>query len=995
MRKNFQRGQVLIFYAFLLPIIFLFAGVGIDFGWYYLNVSRLQNAADAAVLAGAQIIVGNGSELENYYIVQLKDLPKYSLTDYKDFDKDTLKEARNQVEKYASLNLSDPNANLAESGDTASDEWQSVTAIDGWSLSADDKNRTVTGKVQLMRSLAEDHNEEKTSFYYWLDLSENIRHLFLPGWFAPMSAPVHSVVLLQPRDKNLYEATTGLKNDNTVLNWQYQNNRKNESDNPNVYKGNWNHYKAGKNSAGNFNDNIGIRYTAGNAYRTESVLVTAEFNTGSAERTPANGGKFYSETEVDALNIDARAETRISFNKFGGLDWDIGQELSGVSYNYNKEPDYSWDIGNGDDKRILFNVEFNDNFETRTDTDGTKMLSDPLWVGIESDPISDGIGGNNTSGAYNSVRQFILNFNEDNTATEGTGKNKRYTYRPYFVFYTGPETINEGIGKNGQLVRYSRPVVINLNEDLNAIFYLPNSPVIINGNDHKLTGFVMAKCYLNSLTADDMTKGKNVTLYDGFNPTETFKGDCIEGTDGNGNTVYVHKNDLLDKDDIDDFVESLGETADQTFDSNSISVYNQLPIPKYILVNYTQADSQAYSVKEKNGKHNEIKTFAAYINATYKETFKDFSKLDDSQITAITFPDENYNETTAVYYVATADLHNSSQGDSDVKVLADGVTKYVDKAKLPYFKVRTDKEYFFVCIYDLKLTESGGKGVRMIDNNYTDEEMNSSYGKSGNITTTIADIYDPKTTVVNQYGDTWAVDRNWYNGSHNDWKKNKLTLSEVTEGDEIKYYYFMLNSDIAALGSSKTLLAKYRKLTVKGVEKYVDELNKDYFTKVKCNENNEDNYIIVNKNGNILTKPLTAPQIFDEESKTESRNKSFKNMVLDFLKLDSYTTLLDYYKKYTREPKDPEEIPLDEGTVINGLYRSLDNKHQNEDYRIPAFERVYKNSAFNLSGDSRYSYFQIESLGRINYNYMNVDELGKDDDVKDMFFTTIRAAWID
>ncbi|MBR0290161.1 MAG: pilus assembly protein, partial [Selenomonadaceae bacterium] len=53
--KHFkQRGQVLVLYALLIPLLFLFAGVGLDLGWYSLNVSRLQNAADAAALAGAK-----------------------------------------------------------------------------------------------------------------------------------------------------------------------------------------------------------------------------------------------------------------------------------------------------------------------------------------------------------------------------------------------------------------------------------------------------------------------------------------------------------------------------------------------------------------------------------------------------------------------------------------------------------------------------------------------------------------------------------------------------------------------------------------------------------------------------------------------------------------------------------------------------------------------------------------------------------------------------
>ena len=55
MFKQFSKpqGQALVFWALLTPIFILFLGFGMDLGWYYLNVSRLQNAADAAALAGA------------------------------------------------------------------------------------------------------------------------------------------------------------------------------------------------------------------------------------------------------------------------------------------------------------------------------------------------------------------------------------------------------------------------------------------------------------------------------------------------------------------------------------------------------------------------------------------------------------------------------------------------------------------------------------------------------------------------------------------------------------------------------------------------------------------------------------------------------------------------------------------------------------------------------------------------------------------------------
>ena len=147
-KKLKQRGQVLVFYALLLPTLFMFVGAAADFGWYYLNVSRLQNAADAAVLAGAQALVEKNSAFENYYVVSLatNDIPK-DFDDYKNVStsstnyqpttekfKKTLKAGRDQAEKYARVNLSDDEAATSTSGDEytmgTTDSWNSSKAED-------------------------------------------------------------------------------------------------------------------------------------------------------------------------------------------------------------------------------------------------------------------------------------------------------------------------------------------------------------------------------------------------------------------------------------------------------------------------------------------------------------------------------------------------------------------------------------------------------------------------------------------------------------------------------------------------------------------------------------------------------------------------------------------------------------------------------------------------------------------------------------------------
>ncbi|MBQ3445003.1 MAG: hypothetical protein IJG33_17355 [Selenomonadaceae bacterium] len=40
------------------------------------------------------------------------------------------------------------------------------------------------------------------------------------------------------------------------------------------------------------------------------------------------------------------------------------------------------------------------------------------------------------------------------------------------------------------------PVIINFNEDFRGIFFFPNSPVVINGNQNNFEGYVIAKSFV-------------------------------------------------------------------------------------------------------------------------------------------------------------------------------------------------------------------------------------------------------------------------------------------------------------------------------------------------------------------------------------------------------------------------------------------------------------------------------------------------------------------
>ena len=255
-RKNLQRGQVLVFYALMIPIFILFAGVGLDLGWYYLNVSRLQNAADAAALAGAHALVKE-EDFNNYLVISLasNELP-VDFYDYKDvFDKtfssttsdgtlfnykrideikDALKIGRDSAEEYVRKNLAD-----ASPVESSGDNTDTLIVKDGWSFSVKDDDKKVSGKIELKYKEADGWNDVYGPLYYVVTLHEKIRHFFMPGWFDDMDAPVKAVVLLRPHYKGLIEPMQQLERTKVISNWEYTNRYRGTVG---AYEGKWNHY---------------------------------------------------------------------------------------------------------------------------------------------------------------------------------------------------------------------------------------------------------------------------------------------------------------------------------------------------------------------------------------------------------------------------------------------------------------------------------------------------------------------------------------------------------------------------------------------------------------------------------------------------------------------------------------------------------------------------------------------------------------------------------
>ena len=165
-----QRGQVSILFALLMPIFLMVVGVGLDLGWYYLNVSRLQNAADAAAVAGAQTLINNENFSDYKSVTLTSKYPGKVSEQYRTAETAKIKaidESNDVAKEYVAKNLSSRKDNI----------------INSWTKS---KVETETPTIY----------EKDDNLYFVVQLREEIRHFFLPGWFGEMDAPVTAVAMI-------------------------------------------------------------------------------------------------------------------------------------------------------------------------------------------------------------------------------------------------------------------------------------------------------------------------------------------------------------------------------------------------------------------------------------------------------------------------------------------------------------------------------------------------------------------------------------------------------------------------------------------------------------------------------------------------------------------------------------------------------------------------------------------------------------------------------
>ena len=107
---------------------------------------------------------------------------------------------------------------------------------------------------------------------------------------------------------------------------------------------------------------------------------------------------------------------------------------------------------------------------------------DPLYIRIESEPAKNANG----AAQGNSPQQIIININVSNLAD---GK------RPLFFYYDGPLEDRDPV-----------PVILNLNANFKGVLFMPEVPVVINGNGHTFEGFIVAKEFRYLSTSGEQVK---------------------------------------------------------------------------------------------------------------------------------------------------------------------------------------------------------------------------------------------------------------------------------------------------------------------------------------------------------------------------------------------------------------------------------------------------------------------------------------------------------
>lgn len=491
--NHLQKGAVLVFAALMLPIMVFFGGMAIDFGRAYLYKSHLQNAADAAALAGVTAAAGSGTAR------LIETLPS---GDMKIGGNDKLSMAKNAANVILIKDIGEAGAN--------------------------DSNT-----ILRMRKEGKDPKLDVDTYYYMVELTDEVKMVFAQ-LFLPKS--------LLPNDWNVKVSAKAWAKAKIGEDLDSETFRQLEKETA------ANFYEWQKHVGGNFSTAQQLSFTnPGVAYNFEEKTRSEVFNMNeivaerkdvfinlrqdiSAKSAFADTwdisdfrGKNYdeiSELFYDLSSSEKKAKVWLDIPKNNGtLNYDtitldqfirnyaaavdgysrqtLDAKTGGNYANYEHIEDALKMLTSTIEDAINVNVAYPvrqvdslpESEVSFVYNDDKRNRQDPLFVRIESEEFNSSDNGRATNsasgGVTNSVRDISININVKNTAKV----NDEYIYRPMVFFYEGPMDAdgNHGVG------RKSNTVVLELNADFRGIIYAPNSPVQVKGNGHEFNGYIIAQ----------------------------------------------------------------------------------------------------------------------------------------------------------------------------------------------------------------------------------------------------------------------------------------------------------------------------------------------------------------------------------------------------------------------------------------------------------------------------------------------------------------------
>ena len=440
-------------------------------------------------------------------------------------------------------------------------------------------------KINLKRILYGKNSEHWETLYYTVTLTGKAEHLFkIMEKFGEMN--IKAVAVAKISANSIVETFEGIAAKNVIFgNWEVQNYYRQKDRRAaykeifgkdfytgafNVFADTASHYKQGdvyRTETINIFDDVSLndesktgdaRYAVGNVNFGSNSSVQGKSNSTTNDVAINNSdeksytynttGNPYVAEDLDSIDVDFWWDIGFSTNSvYRSKDWDLelgydsgwyhidgnkkdhwsgydNDTRSGVGVGAIKNQKYGW-INHA---RIHSEINFNKPYPKRKRvTENDPNNPDILWVRIESESMlrypDNPADPNNEKHlnmrVYNSVRQIIINFNASNA-----GQNDR----PLVIFYDGPERYT-----TDNHLRDSKPVIVNLNADFNGILYMPNSPVVFNGNEKNFRGFIVAKKYLRLKTTQDF---ENELLE---NPTKyTRDGENFQKTEAEDNPYY-------------------------------------------------------------------------------------------------------------------------------------------------------------------------------------------------------------------------------------------------------------------------------------------------------------------------------------------------------------------------------------------------------------------------------------------------------------------------